>query len=179
MVEMNSIYILGFLSFLVSFSSVENERVVCYWPNWRLSTKAPYNHYPEAIDASLCTHIHHAFHLLDEQHEVPKDSAGSPQAEIYKRLNALKQNNTNLKVILSLGGGGEDDSKYSRMVTSPDKRKTFIHNTIQYLHKYGFDGLDIDWEYPVCWGGNCNKGPKSDNANFAHLLQVLIYIYIY
>jgi len=31
--------------------------------------------------------------------------------------------------------------------------------------------LDIDWEYPVCWGGDCSKGPKADFANFATLLQ--------
>jgi chitinase len=78
-----------------------------------------------------------------------------------------------LKLVLSLGGGGEKDAKYSHMISSPETRKTFIHNTIAYLHKYGFDGLDLDWEYPVCWGGNCNKGPKSDFENFAHLLKEL------
>jgi chitinase len=174
---MRSILLLGLLSLSLSFSFAAIEKVVCYWPNWRLYKKAPYNHSPEDIDASLCTHIHYAFHLLDEKTESPKDSDGSPQAETYKRLNALKQKNHDLKLVLSLGGGGEKDAKYSHMISNPETRKTFIHNTIAYLHKYGFDGLDLDWEYPVCWGGNCNKGPKSDFENFAHLLKVSIKLY--
>jgi chitinase len=69
------------------------------------------------------------------------DSSGSPQVELYKRLEALKQKNKNLKVILSLGGWGDKSIKYSRIFASSEKRKTFIANSIQYLHKYGFDGL--------------------------------------
>ncbi|CAG2182051.1 unnamed protein product, partial [Oppiella nova] len=55
---------------------------------------------------------------------------------------------------------------FSRVVNSPELRKGFIANTIAYIQKYKFDGLDIDWEYPVCWTGNCTAGPKSDRENY-------------
>ncbi|CAG2177940.1 unnamed protein product, partial [Oppiella nova] len=153
-------------------SCLAKQKVVCYWPNWRMGSGADGGHTPENIDPTLCTHIHHAFHVLDEQHNVVKDSAG-PQPDIYNRLNALKQKNPDVKIIISLGGGGQPDAPYSHLISDPAKRAAFIKNTIAYIHKYKFDGLDIDWEYPVCWGGDCSKGPQSDKPNFGHLLTEL------
>ena len=89
---------------------------------------------PESIDPTLCTHIHHAFHVLNEQHNVVKDSAG-PQPAIYKRLVALKQKNPDLKIIVSLGGAGAPDVQYSRLINNPTLRAAFIKNTIAYLNQ--------------------------------------------
>lgn len=50
--------------------------------------------------------------------------------------------------------GGWNDSagnKYSRLVNSPSARQRFITTVIQFIEKYEFEGLDLDWEYPVCW----------------------------
>ena len=57
-------------------------------------------------------------------------------------------------VKVSLGLGGWSDSlgdKYSRMVNSPDSRTKFVGNALDFVEEHGFDGLDLDWEYPVCW----------------------------
>ncbi|XP_054155291.1 probable chitinase 10 [Oppia nitens] len=147
--------------------SATKQKVVCYWPNWRGDS-----HKPENIDPTLCTHLHHAFHVLDENHNVIRDSDG-PQPDIYRRLHELKKRNPELKVIISLGGGGQPDAPYSRLISDEGRRQQFINNTIAYLHKYQFDGLDVDWEYPVCWSGDCSKGPKSDKPNFGIFLKEL------
>ncbi|MPC83155.1 Acidic mammalian chitinase [Portunus trituberculatus] len=52
------------------------------------------------------------------------------------------------------------------MVSSATSRSTFITSCVKFLLKYGFDGLDLDWEYPAMRGGQ----PK-DKENFALLLQ--------
>lgn len=151
--------------------SVPKPKIVCYWPNWRLEEKGDKQHTPEDIDPTLCTHIHYAFHVLDDKNNVVKDSDG-PQPDIYKRILALKQKNPELKVIVSLGGAGQPDVKYSHLVNNETLRHQFIGNTIQYLRQYKFDGLDIDWEYPVCWSGDCSKGPQSDRDNFGKFVKV-------
>ena len=57
-----------------------------------------------------------------------------------------------LKVTLALGGWNDSaGDKYSRLVNSPSARRRFVKHVIDFLEKHGFDGLDLDWEYPKCW----------------------------
>jgi chitinase len=147
-------------------------RVICYWPNWDISRNDDYKHTPEDIDPTLCTHIHYAFMVLDEKNLKPVDSNGSPQVDLYNRINALKQKNPNMKHVMSIGGWGDKSSKYSHAVENLEKRKVFRQHLIEYMQKYKFDGLDIDWEYPVCWQGNCTAGPPSDKNNLAEFAHV-------
>lgn len=57
-----------------------------------------------------------------------------------------------LKILLAIGGWNDSaGDKYSRLANSAAARKRFITHVVQFIEKYGFDGLDLDWEYPVCW----------------------------
>ncbi|CAG2111579.1 unnamed protein product, partial [Medioppia subpectinata] len=145
--------------------SVCKPRVICYYPDYRLGQLPPEN-----IDPTLCTHILFSFHKLDQGKNVIVDSTGSARPDIYRRLTALKGRNPELKVIVAAGGGGAPDAPWSNMISNPSLRAAFVTNTVAYLKQYGFDGLDLDWEFPVCWGGDCNKGPASDKPNFGKLV---------
>lgn len=59
------------------------------------------------------------------------------------------------------------------MVNNPSARKRFVNNVIQFIDKYDFDGLDLDWEYPVCWQVDCKRGPASDKQGFSALVEDL------
>lgn len=78
----------------------------------------------------------------------------------------MKKENPALKTLLAIGGWNEGSIKYSAMASSPSDRAAFIRSVLDFLDKYNFDGLDLDWEYPAARGGK-----QEDKANFAALVS--------
>jgi hypothetical protein len=67
-----------------------------------------------------------------------------------------------IKVLYSIGGDGVDPSPFAAMASSVSSRLTFIHATIEVARKYGFYGVDLDWEFPES---------TKEMDDFAHLLK--------
>lgn len=145
---------------------------MCYFTNWAWYRPSPGKFFPEDTDPNLCTHVVYGFATLDytdlvirvfdswadidnRTHDLVKYISKYLTNEIrfsdfYERVVALKKRG----VKVSIGLGGWNDSagdKYSRLVNNRSSRRKFINNVLNFMHKYGFDGLDVDWEYPKCW----------------------------
>ncbi|XP_042877189.1 endochitinase-like [Penaeus japonicus] len=88
----------------------------------------------------------------------------------YERFVGLKKKFPDLKTILSIGGWGENGGKYSQMIRTADRRQIFVRSVVAFLATHGFDGLDVDWEYP---GDPGRGGAPEDYDNFPLLLQEL------
>ena len=66
------------------------------------------------------------------------------------QISALKKHG----IITSVALGGwtdSNDDKYSRMVKTKESRTKFIDSALSFIETFGYQGLDLDWEYPVCW----------------------------
>lgn len=76
----------------------------------------------------------------------------------------MKLTNPHLKTFLSVGGATLGHAPFSTMVSSSDNRKAFISSALSILRTWNFDGLDIDWEFPVA----------TDKQNLKLLTQVSV-----
>lgn len=139
--------------------------MVCYYTNWSQYRTKIGKFVPEDIPADLCTHVIYAFGWLKkgrlssfESNDETKD--GVPG--YYAKVVGLKKQNPKLKVLLAIGGWSFGTQKFKDMAASRYARQTFIYSAINFLRKRGFDGLDMDWEYP--------KG-TDDKKNFVLLLK--------
>jgi len=96
----------------------------------------------------------------------PHDSWADLDNQFYKKVTSLKR--YGIKVTIAIGGWNDSlGGKYSQLVNNPAARAKFIAHVVEFIEKYGFDGLDLDWEYPKCWQVDCSKGPESDKEAFA------------
>jgi len=112
-----------------------------YWPSYTVSYSPP-----SSIDAALFTHIFYAFaDLNDQTFQVELPATDNP-AEFTPTL--LKKN-PSLKTLLSIGGGGSNSTAFAIMASNASHRKVFIKSAIAVARKYGFHGLDLDWEFPT------------------------------
>lgn len=120
-----------------------------------------------------CTHYIYSFigisdHgkvvILDKWQELP-DNGGK---DAFRRFTALRKKNPDAKMLVAIGGWNEGSAKYSAVAADPERRKVFIQDIIDFMKKYGFDGLDVDWEYPAQRGGK-----PEDKRNFSILLKEL------
>ena len=61
----------------------------------------------------------------------------------------------------------------SRLVNSHASRANFVAETVKFLALHRFDGLVVEWHFPVCWQSDCARGPASDRAGFSNLMEEL------
>ncbi|KAI0865017.1 hypothetical protein F4860DRAFT_527723 [Xylaria cubensis] len=104
---------------------------------------------PAQINTTGLTHLILAFVSIDPTtfEIVPVDSRDVP---IYSQFTALKT--ANLQTWVSVGGWdfndpGPTQSTFSDIAASASNRATFIASVKAFMNKYGFQGIDIDWDY--------------------------------
>ncbi|KAJ9167260.1 hypothetical protein P3X46_021924 [Hevea brasiliensis] len=112
-----------------------------YWPSW--SETFP----PSAIDTSLFSHVYYAFLMPNNvtfKFEIPDSTA----VLLLDFSTTLHRKKPPVKTLISIGDGGANPRQFARMASEAKSRKVFINSAIEVARKFGFDGLDLDWESP-------------------------------
>ena len=88
----------------------------------------------------------------------------------YNLLVDLKATNPDLKTLISVGGWTLS-GQFSDIALTPASRAAFVNDCVDFMITYGFDGIDIDWEYPVGGGLASNVNRPEDKENYTLLLE--------
>ena len=97
---------------------------------------------------------------------------GGSYTDLRDAVLALKDSRPELKVLLMIGGYGERANGFSEMARSAAKRTAFCQACKSHIDTYGFDGIDIDWEYPTV-AARGNGASSADALNFNAVLREL------
>ena len=111
-------------------------KVVGYFPSWEGDVAA--------IQWKLLTHVNFAFVLPTRSGALVPNDTLDRLAPLVRAAHA-----NHVSVSIAVGGWHDgDDSAFEHIARHPDLRRTFVRNLLAFVDRHGFDGVDIDWEYP-------------------------------
>lgn len=129
---------------------------------------------PQDIPLGYYTHINFAFALINPKTFRLADM-DEETGKRYKELASIKMKQPSLQIYLAVGGWAMNDpgqyrTAFSDLAASTSAQDTFFESLVTFLQSNGFDGVDLDWEYPVA---DDRGGRPEDFANFVTLLKRL------
>ena len=160
-------------------------RVVGYLASWGVRSKGASI---SSLPARHLTHIFYAFAevakdgsvtLADRCLDVGACGKDAPLPSRlggnFAELKRLKARYPHLKLTISVGGWG-GSARFSDAALTDDARRKFTSSAIDvFIRRWPglFDGIDIDWEFPVEGGLKGNVERPDDRQNFTLLLAEL------
>lgn len=146
------------------------EPIFCYWGSWSHYRLGNGEFRVNNIDGNLCTHLIYTFLGVSTSGDVRiLDSWLDVSLNNFRNTVNLKTKYPHLKVLAGIGGFNEGSYRFSEIAKSASIRDKFAQNVLNLVNQYGFDGADIDWEWPAQRDGDS----RVDRANFNLLLQAL------
>jgi GH18 family chitinase len=173
--------------------SISERNVIGYYTSWSIYDRDYFvNEHDPGVDhipADKLTHINYAFAntaqdgtiligdaFADINKAFGNEPAGVPYKGNFQQLQILKQNNPHIKTLISVVAGSLKNHFSDIMANDPfpSSRQTFCDSLLDFVTTYGFDGADIDWEYPgdIGEGDNSFRDGGEDARNFVETLAL-------
>ena len=132
-------------------------KVIGYYPCWE----------PDALDQvnfSVLTHVNFAFVIPTAEGTLLP--LRNPQ--VARKLIAIAHEN-GTKAMIVVGGWDYQDvlleDTFVKATDTPEKIRNLADEIINLCNEYGFDGVDIDWEYP-----------RLDNGSYRQYETLMLYL---
>ncbi|KAM0481554.1 hypothetical protein ACHAPX_003665 [Trichoderma viride] len=135
---------------------------------------------PQNLPADEITHLLYAFAGIgsdgsvisidtwgDEQKRFGNNQSWDESANnvhgAIEQVFLLKKQHRHMKTLLSIGGWtASQQGKFDPALSSEAGRRQFARTAVELLARWGFDGIDIDYEYPLS---------QQESQNFVYLLR--------
>ncbi|KEY73171.1 hypothetical protein S7711_04137 [Stachybotrys chartarum IBT 7711] len=125
---------------------------------------------PSEIRTEGLTHLYAAFATINPS-TFAVEPWHSDDVQLYEELAALRS--STLQVWIAIGGWTFNDpgptrTTFSDLAMNPTRRRRFINSLVSFLERHGFQGVDLDWEYP---GAPDRGGRPEDTENYVALVR--------
>ncbi|HAT4337647.1 TPA: chitinase [Clostridium perfringens] len=153
-------------------SSELNRKLVGYFPEWAYSSEAQGYFNVTDLQWDSLTHIQYSFAMVDpstnkitlsNKHAAIEEDFSEfdlnyngkkieldpslPYKGHFNVLQTMKKNYPDVSLLISVGGWTGTRCFYT-MIDTDNRINTFADSCVDFIRKYGFDGIDIDFEYP-------------------------------
>ncbi|MBL0153756.1 MAG: hypothetical protein IPP93_09790 [Chitinophagaceae bacterium] len=128
--------------------------VVGYFPSYRNPADVP------DIKFRMTNVVIYAFFAVNTSGTLDVVSPTTLSAVIAK----ARANNAKIFVGIN-DGSGDGKTNFKNMAATAGGRSAFVHNVMNNVRTYGFDGVDMDWEFPSTSDGT--------DATFTSLMKEL------
>ncbi|XP_041351154.1 acidic mammalian chitinase-like [Gigantopelta aegis] len=154
----------------VPYQGTTGKKIFCYYSSSANGRPSVGKFWPEHIDPFICTHLIFAFVDItkDGKDLTPNNWNDLGPDGLYARTMKLKDINPSLKILLAVGGWKIGSKPFLPVIADSESMTAWTANVVKYLRKYGFDGLDMDWEFPGIRGSSLN-----DKYKFTQLMKGL------
>jgi chitinase len=148
--------------FLTGLSnSLRAQQIIAYYSGKVKQIDKYYNRQINEIIFSFC-------HLSGNRLTVDNEK----DTLTIRALVALKKKNSQLKILLSLGGWGGCKT-CSDVFSSDSGRTEFAGSVLALTNYFQTDGIDLDWEFPALAAYPEHPFKVEDKVNFTSLIQTL------
>lgn len=121
------------------------------------------NNLAAEIPGGLLTDIIYAFVSISPEGRCVSRDPAEDQAN-FAALNQLKEKYPGIHLLFSIGEFTSLGT-FAGAAASETSRQAFAQSCVQFLQQNGFDGIDIDWEFPA----RSNQHPE-ERGNFTAML---------
>lgn len=132
--------------------------------------------YPlETVNTDLCTHVIYGIGVIDKDSlELKIHDLWGTDFNNYFDQTIAAYKKRGIKVSIAVGGWTTAErTQFQRVAAFESSRNRFVERTVAFLRRHNFDGLDLNWLYPVCRGDTCDQDPR-EKEQFQQLVDKLV-----